>query len=71
MEWARSHRSRFLAVQRACERSRVQDQLMVAAYELAAPLVRRRLPAPEAERVTCSAHQETNQLHVALGGMSA
>jgi hypothetical protein len=31
MEWARSSRRRVFKVQRACERSRVQGELMVAA----------------------------------------
>jgi hypothetical protein len=71
MEWARSSRRRVFKVQRSCERSRIQEELMVAAYELAAPLLRRRLSAPEAQPGNDYGHPSTRQLPVALGGISA
>jgi hypothetical protein len=71
MERARSSRRRVFKVQRACERSRVHDELMVVAYELAAPLVRRRLSVPEEHSVIGYGHPSTPQSPLALGGISA
>ena len=71
MEWARSSRRRVFKVQRACERSRVQDELLVAAYELAAPLVRRRLSAAKARSASCYSGSNASQSSIALEGVSA
>jgi hypothetical protein len=71
MEWARSSRRRVFKVQRDCERSRVQDELVVAAYELAVPLVRRRLSAAKARSASCNSHHSASQSPVVLEGVSA
>ena len=71
MEWATSSRRRIFTVQRACERSRVHQELMVAAYGLAAPQVRRRLSAPEAQPGNSYGHPSTHLSRVAVGGISA
>jgi len=71
MEWAMSSRRRVFKVERTCERSRVQDELMVAAYELAAPLVRGRLSAPKARSSSCYSGHSANQSPVSLEGVSA
>ncbi len=71
MESAKSSRHRVFTVQRVCERSRVQAELIVAAYELAAPRVRRRLSAPGAQSGPVNAHPRTSPSPVALGGIRA
>jgi hypothetical protein len=71
MEWARSSRRRVFKVQRACERSRVHDELMVAAYELAAPLARRHLSAPDVRSASCYSRHRANQSPVAREGVRA
>jgi hypothetical protein len=71
MEWARSSRRRAFTVQRASERSRIQHELIVAAYELAAPLVRGRLSAPNARAANCDRPHNTRQSADALEGVRA
>jgi hypothetical protein len=71
MERARSSRRRIPKIQRACERSRLHDELVIAAYELAAPMVRKRLSPPEAYSRSGCEHRSARERTVALGGISA
>ena len=71
MERARSSRRRILKIQRACERSRLHGELVIAAYELAAPMVRKRLSSPEAHSRSGCEHRSAREHTVALGGISA
>jgi hypothetical protein len=58
--------------ERGFERSRLEDQLLAAAYELALPLLRRPLPGGRAGN---SRHESTpaegRQRRAALGGLRA
>jgi hypothetical protein len=71
MERARSSRRPILRIQRACERSRLHDELVIAAYELAAPTIRKRLSPPEAHSRGGCGHRSTRECPVAVGGISA
>jgi hypothetical protein len=71
MEWARSSRRRILRIQRACERSRIHGELVIAAYELAAPMMRKQLSPPEAYSRSGCGHRSACECPVALGGISA
>jgi hypothetical protein len=71
MERARSSRRRILKIQRACERSRLHSELVIAAYELAAPMVRKRLSPPDAHLESGRGHGSERKSPVALGGISA
>ena len=71
MERARSSRRRILGVQRTYERSRLHGELVIAAYELAAPMVRKRLSPPEAHSRSGCEHRSARERTVALGGISA
>jgi hypothetical protein len=71
MERARSSRRGTLKIQRACERSRLHGELVIAAYELAAPMVRKRLSPPEVHSRSGCEHRSARERTVALGGISA
>jgi hypothetical protein len=71
MEWARSSRRRVLRVERACERSRLHGELVIAAYELAAPMVRKQLSPPEAHSRSGCQLRSGRECTAALGGISA
>ena len=72
MEWARSRRGTILIVERGYESSRVQEQLMAAAYELAAPQLRRRLSPLSAKQDFADGCLEISQpSHVIQGGITA
>jgi hypothetical protein len=71
MESARSSRSRTLRIQRACERSRLHDELVATAYELAVPMARRRLSSPEGHSRSGCGDRSTRECPVAVGGISA
>jgi hypothetical protein len=68
MERARLRTRPLLSLQRAFERSRLEEQLVTTAYELAVPLRRQPVPAPR------SLHQEQGPECPSLvtsGGLSA
>jgi hypothetical protein len=71
MEWARSSRSRIPRIQRACEHSRLHSELLIAAYELAAPMLRRRLSPPENHSRSGCGRRGARECPVVVGGISA
>ena len=46
-----------LKLERTCERSRLEEQVLAAAYELAAPLLRRPIPGAAPGRLPAPAPQ--------------
>jgi len=54
-----------LKLERICERSRLEPQVIAAAYELVSPVARRALPAPDTEPPL--AHTQTTKHHQAGG----
>jgi hypothetical protein len=50
MPRAENKTRKLLKVERGCERSRLEGQLLAAAYDLATPLLRRALPGSAADQ---------------------
>jgi len=68
MERARVRTRQLPPLQRGFERSRLEEQLIATAYELAVPIRRQSLPAPQ--RPQGSAARQ-DQLPARTGGFSA
>jgi hypothetical protein len=69
MESPSVRKKRLARVERVSERSRLEEELLVAAYEFACPLVRQRLGSAgkaKVKSVTTACHNQT-----AAGGRSA
>ena len=70
MASAKNRTRKLLNIERCCEHSRLQGQLIAAAYELVTPLIRRRLPAPTA-RPAQTRIRDTDQPQPRTGGNHA
>ena len=68
MERARARTKRPLHVQRGCERSRLEDDLVATAYELAVPSLRGSRSAPRCRAPNTSSHLPSPS---SAGGFSA
>ena len=68
MDRAHARTKRLLHVQRGCERSRLEDDLVAAAYELAVPILRRSRPEPRRRAPNLSPNP---QPPLSAGGFSA
>jgi hypothetical protein len=68
MEQTRVRTQRPLPVQRVCERSRLEDNLVAAAYELAAPVLRRSRSTSRRRSTNSSPHSQPAS---SAGGFSA
>ena len=68
MERAHVRTRQLPPLQRGFERSRLEEQLVATAYELAVPLCRRALPSLQRCQVDDS---RQNPLPIAQGGLSA
>ena len=71
MDKAKSQQAKVLVVKRGFERCRVQYQLVAAAYGLAAPIIRRRLPTSSGQGRGRRSNYVCNNRQPVHGGLSA
>jgi hypothetical protein len=63
------HRTnRLLKIERSCERSRLESQLLATAYELLTPILRRALPRPPGAHHPDGSDASTEELPQARTG---
>jgi hypothetical protein len=62
MAGLKNRTKRLLQIERSCERSRLESQLLATAYALLTPSLRRALPRPPSERHPQGSNASTDDL---------